>query len=103
MSSKEHSEFRMKTIDLDNGVKCRIDTDSSKCWYLNGEYHRTDGPAVENADGSKYWYLHDKLHRTDGPAVEYAGGYKAWYYEGKHIICQSTQEFQRLIRLKAFW
>jgi hypothetical protein len=61
-----------------------------------------DLPA-EWADGSKEWYLHDKRHRTDGPAVEYANGYEAWYYEGKQIVCQSTQEFQRLIRLKAFW
>ena len=27
------------------------DTNGSKEWYLNGEHHRVDGPAVELADG----------------------------------------------------
>ena len=26
-------------------------------WYLNGQRHRTDGPAIEWPDGHKYWYL----------------------------------------------
>ena len=30
-------------------------------WYLNGELHRVDGPAVENADGTKFWFLNGKL------------------------------------------
>jgi hypothetical protein len=116
----------MKTIDLGNGAECRINDYGTKYWYLNGKLHRTDGPAIERVNGTKEWYLNGKQHRTDGPAVEWDNGYKAWYlqdkrhrvdgpalehangskawyYEGKHIICQSTPEFQRLIRLKAFW
>ena len=34
--------------------------DGSKVWWLNGEYHRTDGPAIEWPDGTKAWYLNDK-------------------------------------------
>ena len=34
--------------------------DGSKSWYLNGKYHREDGPAIEFADGSKHWYLNGK-------------------------------------------
>jgi hypothetical protein len=26
-------------------------------WYLDGNVHRTDGPAVEWADGDKSWFL----------------------------------------------
>jgi hypothetical protein len=33
------------------------DADGTKFWYLNGKYHRTDGPAIEDADGTKKWYL----------------------------------------------
>ena len=33
--------------------------DGTKKWYLHGELHREDAPAVEYADGSKEWYLHD--------------------------------------------
>ena len=32
-----------------------------KEWYLNGELHRIDGPAVEWADGTKYWCLNDRF------------------------------------------
>ena len=59
--------------------------DGGKEWYLNGNLHRTDGPALEYADGDKYWYVNDKLHRTDGPAVEYADGTKEWYLNGKEL------------------
>ena len=57
-------------------------------WYLNGQYHREDGPAVEYASGSNEWYLNGKPHRMDGPAVEYANGSKYWYLHGQRV----TQE-----------
>ena len=71
-----------------NNERHRIDgpaierTDGYKAWYQNGERHRTDGPAIECTDGHKEWYQNGKLHRTDGPAVEYSDGYKAWCLEG---------------------
>jgi len=37
--------------------KVIVGDDGSKCWYLNGDLHREDGPAVEYANGDKYWYL----------------------------------------------
>ena len=51
-------------------------------WYLNGKYHREDGPAIEYADGSKSWYLNDQRHREDGPATEWTDGSKSWYLNG---------------------
>ena len=36
----------------------KVYNDGSKFWYLNGELHREDGPAVECV-GDKYWYLND--------------------------------------------
>jgi hypothetical protein len=70
-------------------------------WYKDGNLHRVDGPAVEDADGTKRWFKGDKLHRVevrrlniqgtkywykdgerhreDGPAVEDADGTKLWY------------------------
>ena len=70
--------------------KVQVYEDGDKSWYLNGERHREDGPAVEYADGRKEWYLNDQLHREDGPAVEHADGDKYWYLKGKEI---SEQEF----------
>jgi hypothetical protein len=55
----------------------------TKRWYLNGQYHRTDGPAIEFADGAKWWYLNGRRHRTDGPATEEADGSKEWWLNGR--------------------
>jgi hypothetical protein len=59
-----------------------VDSDGSRYWYLNGQYHREDGPALELDDGSRYWYLNGKRHREDGPAVEESNGTKYWYLNG---------------------
>jgi hypothetical protein len=36
--------------------------DGTKEWWLNGELHRTDGPAVEEANGTKEWWLNGELY-----------------------------------------
>ena len=54
-----------------------------KEWWINGRRHRTDGPAREWSDESKEWYLNGKKHRTDGPVIEWPSGYKAWYLNGE--------------------
>ena len=69
----------------------RVYKDGTKFWYLNGKYHREDGPACEYAHGTKLWFLNGEYHREDGPAVEYADGSKYWYLNGKHL----TQEEHR--------
>ena len=68
----------------------KVHDNGTRYWYLNGNRHREDGPAVENANGDKYWYLDGKLHREDinpetgltMPAVEYTNGTKEWYLNG---------------------
>ena len=57
--------------------------DGSKEWFLNGKFHKEDGPACEYSSGIKEWWLNGKRHRTDGPAVEYPDGTKHWYLNGK--------------------
>jgi len=39
---------------------CETDSDGGKSWYLNGNLHRTDGPAIECSDGTKFWYLNNE-------------------------------------------
>ena len=75
----------------------------TKYWYRHGKLHREDGPAVEYVNGEKQWYLDDKLHRKDGPAIEYANGFNLWFINNKLIDCASQEEFEKLIKLKAFW
>jgi len=105
---------------------CEVDKYGTKRWFLNGKYHREDGPAVEYADGYRAWYLNGKRNREDGPAIEYANGdkewhlngkrhredgpaiedddgYKAWYVDGEKIEVSDNDTFLRMINLKAFW
>ena len=74
-------------------------------YYKKGTniYHRTNGPAVIYSNGLKFWYQNGLSHRLDGPADEYADGRKFWWYKGKYINCSSQKEFEKLIKLKAFW
>lgn len=40
----------------------------TKMWWVDGQLHRLDGPAVEYADGSKEWYInHKKCTEEDYP------------------------------------
>ena len=89
-------------LHREDGPACEW-ADGNKCWYINGKLHREDGPAVEYSDGSKYWYINNKLHREDGPAIEIANGGKWWHLNGKWIDCSSQEQFEKLLKLKAFW
>jgi len=61
------------------------------------------GELIETNSGSKYYFLNGKNHREDGPAIEFAGGGKYWYVNDIQVFCTTQEEFERLMRLKAFW
>ena len=61
----------------------KVQDNGTTTWYLNGELHRADGPAIEWFDGDKSWFINGKLHRSDGPAIEYEDSYKEWYLNGE--------------------
>ena len=63
-------------------------SDGDKHWFLNGEYHREGGPAVEYSDGEKFWLLNGYAHREDGPACEYSDGTKHWYLNGNRFLSE---------------
>jgi uncharacterized ParB-like nuclease family protein len=69
--------------------ECEVDgrtfAAGSKAYYLNGERHRVDGPAVIHHDGTKVYYLNGKCHRVDGPAIIYPDGYQSYYINGKNV------------------
>jgi len=100
--------------------------DGGTTWYQDGEIHRIDGPACEAENGDQWWYQHGKCHREDGPAIiNYIINRKMWYYhgklhrldgpaiiwgdrkiwciKGKEIKASSQHEFERYLKLKAFW
>ena len=74
---------------VDNWIQSRIGKEyciiypsGTKAWYMNGELHREDGPAIIRADGEKFWYKNGMFHRDDGPAIIWADGEEQWYLNG---------------------
>lgn len=53
-------------------------------------------------DSYRYYNWYD-LHRENGPAVEYFDGRKEWWYNNEKINCQTQEEFERLMKMRAFW
>ena len=60
-----------------------FDVDGTEIWWLDGRFHRTDGPAVIRPDGGQEWWVNNQRHRTDGPAVIETNGKQAWWVNGK--------------------
>ena len=73
------------SVSMNGKPECKVHANGDKHWYLNGELHREDGPAVEYANGMKYWYLNGELHREDGPATEFANGETRYWINGNYI------------------
>lgn len=44
-----------------------------------------------------------RLHRLDGPAIESTDGFSKWYYHGEIVKVNSQEEFEKFLKLKAFW
>ena len=66
--------------------------------YVKTAYLFSD--AMYQVARAKKYYLNGKLHRIDGPAIEYPCGLKEYYLYG---TSKTQQEFEKLIKLKAFW
>ena len=78
-----------------------ISPGGSKEWWKDGERHNEDGPAIIDSDGFNAWYLNGQLHREDGPAVIWPDGYKAWYEHDELIY--STEMGEENPTLKKVW
>lgn len=71
-------------VDMSNTLGYKVHWEEScKSYWLDGQFHREDGPAIKYTNGDKYWYYKGQRHRKDGPAIEMANGYKAWYFNGR--------------------
>ena len=75
-------------------------SDGTKEWWVCGQWHRLDGPAVEYEDGSKKWRINGKLHRINGPAVEWQDGNRFWYVDGTQITELQCKLLYDLMKLK---
>lgn len=64
---------------------------------------------IATEGGLTEWYFNDNLHREDGPATIYrvfgTVVKEKWFIEGKEVpfTFYSFQEYEKKIKLKAFW
>jgi hypothetical protein len=71
-------------IDTLNGLL--TSPDGTKEWWKNGAIHRAGrDPAMIFTNGSKFWCIDGEIHRTDGPAAEFSNGKVAWYLNGDNL------------------
>jgi len=70
---------------MENKPICKINQNGTKWWFLNGKYHREDGPAIEYEDGRQHWFINNTRHRLDGPAYIKNDNTKEWYINGHHV------------------
>ena len=66
------------------------------------ELRDDNSPDFSGGDGYKAWYhpLTREWHRTNGPARIFPDGREEWYLDGKY---KTQEEFERYLRMKAFW
>ena len=69
-----------------------VDDVGTTRWYKDAKCsirHRENGPAQE-WNGAKFWYQNGQYHRTDGPAIERSTGHHRWFINGVGV---SESEF----------
>lgn len=54
-----------------------------------GTPHRIGGPAWQHGE-DKEWWVNGERHREDGPAIEHEDGHKEWFLNG---VSYSEEEF----------
>jgi hypothetical protein len=41
---------------------------------------------LEYSSGTKEWWVNGQYHRIDGPAIEYPEGFKIWFLNGSELV-----------------
>lgn len=94
MTEKIEDGITYQVVRLPNGTET---------WHLNGMRHREKGPAVIYPDGLKIWYRCNLIHSEISAALEHPNGEKLWVLNGQELGASSQEEFEKWMKLKAFW
>lgn len=94
MKNKKDKRKSNKTSDEDDNYGSNLTI---------GPIQIIDPTCLKCYNGDEYWYKNGMRHREDGPAIEWADGTKFWYYNGEEIVCDSQEEFEKIIKLRMFW
>jgi len=91
-------------ITIENGIELHVYEDGSEEWFLDGKFHRIDGPAAYYpVNRYKSWWLNGKRHRLDGPSIEINDKPVSWDVYGRKVNCKTQIEFERLVKLMVLW
>ena len=60
-------------------------TGRDQSFWLDGQLHRTDGPALVTAEGDEHWYVEGRRHRADGPAIVTRNGAELFFVDGQAV------------------
>lgn len=72
-----------------------------KTYYVDAEDNQCLIRTWPNGNVSHYIEDGQKHHRLDGPARDWENA-REWFYYGERINCQTQDQFDRIIKLKAF-
>ena len=67
--------------------------------YNDSKLHCIGLPASLVYD-DEWWFVDGELHREDGPAVLYSDGYKEWWIKGKQYTESDFKAMQRSKKIK---
>lgn len=56
-TTRWYKDAKCKVLHRENDPAVQYADDGTKCWFQNGQRHRTDGPALVYADGTKEWFI----------------------------------------------
>ena len=63
-----------------------------KEWQHDGEYHRTNGPAIKDpSEQTKEWWISGELHREDGPAYIFKKDF-CYFLDGYEIEFENWEK-----------
>jgi len=80
-----------------------LDFEGHKLWIKDKKLHRVNGPAVELDNGDKEWWYQGKKIGSYTSFRQLGSSIEKWWYQGEYIKCSSQKEFEKYLKLKAFW
>ena len=83
----------------ENGPAVEFPEHEYKAYYINGELHREDGPAIESNNSNQY-FINGKRHREDGPAVHGPDIDSEYWLNGKRYLFKEWVRQRRILFLK---
>lgn len=122
----KNESFRTRVIDyqclqieyriVESGIDFKkkgyeyIAEDDSKSWYLDGQYHRVDGPCYiaynKNEIYQEHWAREGNFYREDGPArIRYENGEIAsqrWWLGKGELLKKDFTTLEMINRMKAW-